>query len=135
MAMNTGSTAQINVTPLIDVMLVLLIIFMVITPLTPRGLHTQLPQPSEVPSGSSPATTLVLSIDARGAVLMNQDPVSVDDLPARLVHVLATRAEKTVFVKGDSALQYGAVAGLIDIAKGAGAGRVALLTERSMRGQ
>lgn len=135
MAMNTGSHAQINVTPLIDVLLVLLIIFMVITPLTPRGLQVQLPQPSEPAVEVTPASALVLSIRADGAVLLNQELVMAADLPVRLLRALAVRAEKTVFVKGDSSLQYGAVAGLIDVARGAGASRVALLTERAMSGQ
>ena len=129
MAMNTGSAAQINVTPLIDVLLVLLIIFMVITPLTPRGLQTQIPQSSHDSTESPDNSALVLSIDAHGAVMLNQEPVRTGDLPARQVRVLAVRAEKTVFVKGDRSLEYRAVAELIDTAKGAGASRVALMTD------
>ena len=134
MAMNTGSQAQINVTPLIDVLLVLLIIFMVITPLTPRGLPTQLPLPSDATPDAAPPA-LVLAVNADREVRLNRDVVAWDDLPARLRQVLATCAERTVFVQGDPALQYATVAQLIDTATGAGATRVALLTERAMRGR
>ena len=130
MAMNTGSAAQINVTPLIDVLLVLLIIFMVITPLTPRGLQVQLPQPPPFDGtvARDPPSPLILSIDVAGAVLMNRERVSNADLPMRLRRALARRAEKTVFIQGGRKLEYAAVAGLIDTASGAGADRVALLT-------
>lgn len=135
MAMNAGSQAQINVTPLIDVLLVLRIIFfMVITPITPRGLRAQLPVPSDdAPAGAPPA--LVLAINAAREVRLNRELVPLENLSARLRLVRATRAERTVFVQGDPGPQYAMVALLIDTATVAGASRVALLTEHAMQGR
>jgi biopolymer transport protein ExbD len=133
--MNTGSAAQINVTPLIDVLLVLLIIFMVITPITPHGLQTQLPQPSPQGAPEAAPTALVLSINRAREVRLNQELVAHSELPARLRRVLSARAGRTVFIQGDATLDYASVAGLIDAAAGSGASRVALLTERAMQGR
>jgi len=133
MATTTGSHAQINVTPLIDVLLVLLIIFMVITPLSSHGLAVQVPPPADATAHDEPLPVLVVSIDALGVVRLNQEKVETPELPERLMRALASRAEKTVFVQGDAGLEYGAVASVIDVAKGAGAGRVALSTGPAAR--
>jgi biopolymer transport protein TolR len=128
-----GPKADINMTPMIDVLLVLIIIFMVITPLTPKGLEALVPQPPPPGQQASAADlrTVVIQIDANHKMMINNDPVEESQLGVRLEEIFKTRAERVVFVKADPNLEYRAVASAIDIAHGAQIDKVGLMTKAS----
>ena len=135
---NKGSMSEPNIVPLIDVLLVLIIIFMVITPTTPLGLDTLVPQPSPPNQPENKellSKTIVVQVTASGKVLINQDEVSWDDLGSRLDDIFKLRAEKVAFVKGDDAVDFGQVARAIDIMRGAGIDSVGLITAKVEAGQ
>ena len=132
-----GPNANINMTPLIDVLLVLLIIFMVINPPDPKGLEALVPQPN--PNQQQPpapdARTIVIQIDAAKQLKINQESVTEETLGPRLDEIFKTRAERVAFVKGDPQLEFREVARVIDIAKGANIDKVGLITQKIEEGR
>ena len=131
-----GPKADINMTPMIDVLLVLIIIFMVITPLTPKGLEALVPQPAP-PNQKSDADqrTVVIEIRKDKSMMINTEATDENRLGPRLEEIFKTRAERVVFVKGDPDLEFQVVAKVIDIAKGVGIDKVGLMTPQMEAGQ
>ena len=135
-----GMQSEINVTPLIDVLLVLLIIFMVIVPVTPKGLATLIPQPPKNPNEQQPNDrTIVVQVLSNGAgapsYKINQDDFAKAALEPKLVEIFSTRQEKVMFVKGDKDLDFSKVAEVIDFGHQAGVDNIGLITPRVEAGQ
>ena len=127
---NKGMTSEINVTPMIDVLLVLLIIFMVIVPAIPRGEAASIPHPARGNGGSGDAVVLEVLKDGANAVKfrINEQMVAQGELQARLSAIYANRAQRVLFLKGDDTLSFKQMAEVVDIGHAAGIDQIGLLT-------
>ena len=132
-----GPKADINMTPMIDVLLVLIIIFMVITPLTPKGLDTLVPQPSpnQQQNVELENKTVVVQVAQDGKLKINNEDTTWERLGPRIEQIFKERAEKVAFVKGDNDVLFMDVARAIDIMKEAGIDKVGLITAKLEAGQ
>ncbi len=130
-AAGPAAITDINITPLIDVMLVLLIIFMLVTPTAQKGVDIALPQDANTNTPPPPpGQTLVMEVSEAGAISINKLPVtSLDELDQKLKDIFQTRSDKTMFVRGDAKALYGKMVEAMDIARGAGVERVGIISD------
>jgi len=134
---SSGAMATPNIVPLIDILLVLIIIFMVITPLIPKGLDTLVPQPSpnQQQNVELENKTVVVQVLMGGKIKINNEDSSWEGLEPRMEQIFKDRAEKVAFVKGDNDVLFMDVARAIDLMKEAGIDRVGLITAKLEAGQ
>lgn len=115
-----GLTNEPNVVPMIDILLVLLIIFMLVVPMSRKALDLQLPDPTETTQSSNPPPQIVLEVMPGGRFLVNKEPLTKETLGKRLKEIYDGRPEKIIFVKGDPKVKYSEVIYAIDVSRGSG---------------
>jgi biopolymer transport protein ExbD len=140
MAMGVGGAGEyksdINITPLVDVVLVLLIIFMVITPLLQMGYDVKVPPKNPDPTTGPPPTDLIIvSLTPANKYYLNKDEVNAQTLSLRLTEILKNRANKTVFFSGDDGANYGEVVKVMDLVRNSGAKNIGIVMETVPVGQ
>jgi biopolymer transport protein ExbD len=133
-----GNMSEINVTPMIDILLVLLIIFMVIVPVTPKGLDALVPQPPKTPLLPTPERTIVVQVFSRPGALpaykINDFDVTHAELLSKLTEIYSNRAERVMFVKGDDNVSFSYIADVIDIGRTANVDHIGLMTPKIQSG-
>ena len=130
---SSQAVADINITPLIDVLLVLLIIFMVVTPLAQRGLDIALPQaspPQQLDQPKPDSNQVVLGLEENGTFVNKSLVSSMEELENRLKDIFQARSDKTIFVKAAGKIPYGKVVQAMDVARGAGVERIGIISEK-----
>jgi biopolymer transport protein TolR len=125
---NRGTMAEINVTPLVDVMLVLLVIFMVTAPMMQQGVQVNLPK-ADTKAMNPAEETVVVTVDKNNRVFINKDETPAGDLRSKLTDMFAARTKKEVFLKADANVPYGDVVRIMADIKGAGIERLGMVTE------
>jgi len=130
---NKGYNAQINITPYIDILLVLLIIFMVSSPMKKFDQEVKVPKPAPVQLKDVKSDSVILEVDLNRDIRINQRPVTLEELQATLYAIYSGRVDKNMYIRGDAGLNYGYVFQILDIAKRSGVGDIALLDKQTTK--